>query len=165
MSSDAPPAQILATVSNILREAPEEKPPPANASSSTQDPQGYAPSFPSQGELKGFYSSAFVKPKDFTRKSRESASPRFKRPLLGPDARESRKTDLFYQLDIDPLAECENSALLSEFVTEMGRIKSRNQTKLTWRNQRRVGKAIRRAKMMGIIPMLSRRPLVSNLYE
>lgn len=41
----------------------------------------------------------------------------------------------------------------------MGKIKSRAETGLTWKNQRRLGKAIRRAKMMGVIPVLSRRPL------
>lgn len=44
----------------------------------------------------------------------------------------------------------------------MGKIKPRSQTKLTWRSQRRLGKAIRRAKMMGIIPVLSRRVLIRD---
>ena len=48
---------------------------------------------------------------------------------------------------------------MSEFVTRMGRIKKRNETRLTWKNQRKLGKAVRRAKMMGIIPVLSKRPL------
>ena len=48
---------------------------------------------------------------------------------------------------------------MSYFVTHMGKIKRRSETQLTWKNQRRIGKAIRRAKMMGIIPVLSRRTL------
>lgn len=52
-----------------------------------------------------------------------------------------------------------NSTLLSHFVTDMGKIRKRADTQLTWKNQRRLGKAIRRAKMMGIIPVLSRRSL------
>lgn len=51
---------------------------------------------------------------------------------------------------------------MSRFVTSMGKIKSRSETQLTWKNQRRIGKAIRRAKMMGIIPVLSRRQLLRD---
>ncbi|KZT12559.1 uncharacterized protein LAESUDRAFT_668323 [Laetiporus sulphureus 93-53] len=109
--------------------------------------------------LKGFRSGRFVKPASFTYNQRVRKQRMAKRPLLGPDARESRELDVFYQLELDPLDECMNTSLLSEFVTEMGKIKRRSETKLTWRNQRRVGKAIRRAKMMGLIPILSRRPL------
>ena len=69
---------------------------------------------------------------------------------------------MFHQLQIDPLNEALNSRLLSHFVTDMGKIKPRSQTKLTWRSQRRLGKAIRRAKMMGIIPVLSRRVLIRD---
>lgn len=69
---------------------------------------------------------------------------------------------MFHQLQIDPLHEAMNSRLLSYFVTEMGKIKPRSATKLTWRSQRRLGKAIRRAKMMGVIPVLSRRVLLRD---
>lgn len=95
----------------------------------------------------------FLKPTDLL--PREDPFRR-KRALLGPGAAESRRNDWFYQLDIDPLDEAMNSELLSYFVSEMGKIKSRAETKLTWRNQRRLTKAIRRAKMMGIIPILNR---------
>jgi small subunit ribosomal protein S18 len=81
---------------------------------------------------------------------------RRKRALLGPGAAESRRHDWFHQLDIDPLVEATNPQLLSYFVTDMGKIKSRAETKLTWRNQRRLTKAIRRAKMMGIMPILNK---------
>ncbi len=76
---------------------------------------------------------------------------------LGPDAKESRRRDLFHQLDINPLKEAMNSRLLSMYVSEMGKIQNRATTQLTWKNQRRLGKAIRRAKEMGIIPKFSRR--------
>ena len=82
---------------------------------------------------------------------------RRKRPLLGPGVAESRRNDWFYQLDIDPLDEATNPRLLSYFVTDMGKMKSRAETKLTWRNQRRLTKAVRRAKMMGIMPILNKR--------
>lgn len=65
-----------------------------------------------------------------------------------------------------------NPVLLNEFVTEMGRIKGRNETKLTRRSQRFVGKAVRRARAMGIMPTLHRpvmaqvtRPTASASYR
>ncbi|KAI0304206.1 ribosomal protein S18, partial [Russula brevipes] len=79
-----------------------------------------------------------------------------KRALLGPGAAQSRQNDWFYQLDIDPLNEATNPRLLSYFVTDMGKVKSRAETKLTWRNQRRLTKAIRRAKMMGVMPIFNK---------
>ena len=101
-----------------------------------------------------FISIQFLKPTDLLL-PRESTFGR-KRALLGPGAAESRRNDWFYQLDIDPLDEAMNPRLLSYFVTDMGKIKSRADTKLTWRNQRRLTKAIRRAKMMGVIPILNK---------
>ncbi|KAJ3488717.1 hypothetical protein NLI96_g2669 [Meripilus lineatus] len=98
-----------------------------------------------------------ARPRDFARPVQGSGYR--KRPLLGPPAAESRRQDVFYQLGLDPLHECQNSQLMSWYVSGMGKIKSRAETGLTWKNQRRLGKAIRRAKMMGIIPVLSRRTL------
>lgn len=79
-----------------------------------------------------------------------------RRPLLGPPSREARYNDVFHQLGIDPLDECQNPTLLAGFMSEMGKIYGRNVTGLTTKSQRRLGKAIRRAKMMGVIPILSR---------
>ncbi|KAI0327785.1 hypothetical protein GY45DRAFT_1308101 [Cubamyces sp. BRFM 1775] len=115
--------------------------------------------------LKGFVPDEFVQPRDFTREVYLSRQLGRKKPLLGPDASTSRYLDVFHQSDIDPLNECQNSMLMSRFVTSMGKIKGRNETNLTWKNQRRLGKAIRRAKMMGIIPVLSRRPLLHNINK
>ncbi|KAH8999216.1 hypothetical protein EDB92DRAFT_942309 [Lactarius akahatsu] len=96
----------------------------------------------------------FLKPTDLL--PREDPFRR-KRALLGPGAAESRRGDWFHQLDIDPLDEATNPRLLSYFVTDMGKMKSRAETKLTWRNQRRLTKAVRRAKMMGVMPILNKR--------
>ncbi|KAL7278667.1 hypothetical protein ACG7TL_007668 [Trametes sanguinea] len=112
--------------------------------------------------LRGFAPNQFVQPRSFSRDVYTRYARPSKRPMLGPDASTSRYLDVFHQLDIDPLKECQNSTLLSHFVTSMGKIKGRNETNLTWKNQRRIGKAIRRAKMMGIIPLLSRRTLLMN---
>ena len=101
-----------------------------------------------------------TQPKNFTRTEYLKGRSWTKRSLLGPDAATSKELDVFHQLNLDPLKECRNTSLLSRFVTSMGKIRGRNETKLTWKNQRRMGKAIRRAKMMGLIPVLSKRPLL-----
>ncbi|EIW62071.1 uncharacterized protein TRAVEDRAFT_163825 [Trametes versicolor FP-101664 SS1] len=113
--------------------------------------------------LTGFRTNQFVRPQDFTRDTYAKMGGRSsftKRALLGPGASKSRYLDIFHQMNIDPLQESQNSKIMSRFVTSMGKIKGRSETNLTWQNQRRVGKAIRRAKMMGIIPVLSRRTLL-----
>jgi ribosomal protein S18 len=98
----------------------------------------------------------FIKPWDLTYKSRlRTQAPYRKRPLVGPKRHVARQTDVFHKRAIDPVRECTNHVLLSHFVTAMGRIKSRRETGLTTKSQRRLGKAIRRAKMMGVIPLLS----------
>jgi len=114
-----------------------------------------------KGDVKarGFLTNTFQKPFDYTYKERTKGRAPYKLPVLGPSAAESRRLDVFHQLGIDPLHECQNSSLMSHYLTDMGKIPSRAFTKLTWKNQRRLGKAVRRAKMMGIIPILSRRPL------
>lgn len=102
----------------------------------------------------------FVFPQDFNMKARAVPElPPKKLPQLGPRRAEAKRKDVFLQQNIDPLDEAMNSFIMSAFVTDMGKIKSRAETELTWRSQRRIGKAIRRAKNMGVIPILSRRPL------
>ncbi|KAH9951696.1 hypothetical protein B0H21DRAFT_705426 [Amylocystis lapponica] len=153
------------TAANVFRNAAETAPDPIR-SAGIADPNSTVrpvflenPLIKGDTILQGFRPGKFLKPSEYTQKERSKGRPRRKRPLLGPSAAESRKGDTLYQLGIDPLHECQNSSLMSEFLTDMGKIKSRAQTNLTWKNQRRLGKAIRRARMMGIIPVLSRRPL------
>ena len=75
---------------------------------------------------------------------------------LGPSRPLAIRGDVFYQLGINPLDEVLNCNLISSFTTDMGRIQKRNETKLTWKSQRKIGKAIRRARAMGLIPAFSR---------
>ncbi|KAG2013792.1 hypothetical protein CC2G_010662 [Coprinopsis cinerea AmutBmut pab1-1] len=104
-------------------------------------------------------SGAPVKPYDLTHEARTGSKGPRRRPLLvAPTSREARKRDIFAQLDIDPLSLATSPAILSHFVTNMGQIKPRTQTGLTVKSQRKLGKAIRRARMMGVIPILSRLP-------
>ncbi|KAJ3739529.1 hypothetical protein DFH05DRAFT_1530314 [Lentinula detonsa] len=83
------------------------------------------------------------------------------RARVGPSRREAQYLDPFYRLGVDPLKQAMNPAMLIPFVSEMGKVYGRNVTGLTKKNQRKVGKAIRRAKMMGILPILSKR----NIFQ
>jgi len=83
------------------------------------------------------------------RKHRVTLSP------VGPGKHEARERDALRHFGIDPVYETSNTTLLASFMSEMGKIKSRVETGVTMKTQRRIGKAIRRAKMMGILPQLS----------
>ncbi|KAF8913785.1 hypothetical protein CPB84DRAFT_1757515 [Gymnopilus junonius] len=77
-------------------------------------------------------------------------------PAVAPPPSVARAKDIFHQLNLDPRDFSTNPYMLSFFVTEMGKIKGRDQTMLTLKNQRLLGRTIRRAKMMGVIPNLSK---------
>lgn len=74
---------------------------------------------------------------------------------MAPPRAQARYNDPFYQLDIDPLTLSQYPRLLGYYMSDMGRIMPRSISGLTSKSQRRLGKAIRRAKMMGVIPVLS----------
>ncbi|KAI9490461.1 ribosomal protein S18 [Zychaea mexicana] len=57
--------------------------------------------------------------------------------------------DPFEVLDLDPLHEYKNVRLLSYFVSDMGKILPREQTGVSAKNQRKLAKAIKRARAMG----------------
>ncbi|KAG8686239.1 hypothetical protein FRC09_014268 [Ceratobasidium sp. 395] len=98
--------------------------------------------------------NTFSNPNHLTREHRIfRPGRRPKEPTMGPGRKQAQSLDVFRKLDIDPLDEYKNGLLLRSFVSEMGKIHSRAKTGLTWRSQRRVGKAIRRARALGIIPL------------
>ncbi|KAJ2454914.1 hypothetical protein EV183_001175 [Coemansia sp. RSA 2336] len=70
--------------------------------------------------------------------------------------RKARQKDPFVLMGINPLKEYKNTLMLSSFVTEMGKIKPRYQTGLSAKSQRRIAKAIRRARSFGLIPVTSK---------
>ncbi|KAI8871417.1 37S ribosomal protein S18, partial [Ramicandelaber brevisporus] len=74
--------------------------------------------------------------------------------------RKSLKPDIFHAFDINPLHEYKYVSLLSQYVTDMGRIISREKTGLTKINQRRVSKAIRRARAFGLMPVTYKSPVM-----
>ena len=54
----------------------------------------------------------------------------------------------------------QNFSIMSEYVTQIGRIKHRKQTGLRAVNQRKIAKAIRRAVGMGLMPSVHKHPEV-----
>ncbi|KAG8966024.1 hypothetical protein FRC03_012667 [Tulasnella sp. 419] len=109
--------------------------------------------------------SKFYLPTDFNRKNRidDPDAPRtFGRPSgLGPSAERTKSTDPFLALDINLKQEFRNGTLLSQFTTNMGLIKNRGETKLSRGNQRKLAKAVKRARNMGLLPYFSNN--VTNL--
>lgn len=84
------------------------------------------------------------------------------RPLLGPSKAEAVKNDKIHHFQLKPSKPSlsddsyKNPVLLSSYVSEMGKILPRSATGLTWKSQRMVGKAIRTARAMGLMPVLAR---------
>ncbi|KAJ7929934.1 hypothetical protein B0H13DRAFT_1962537 [Mycena leptocephala] len=110
---------------------------------------------PSQGgtnrpvhQYRPFVPHTFIRPHDLSLAGRS-----FKNPIP-PSTRDARDNDVFYQLGIDPLKYAMHPAVVSQFMT----------TGLTSKSQRRIAKAIRRAKMMGVIPLHSRLRNYGNMF-
>jgi small subunit ribosomal protein S18 len=90
--------------------------------------------------------------------------------------RKKPQQDAFDVLGINPLNEykvrvlktharigdwrCQNFTIMSEYMTETGRIKHSKDTGLRPKNQRKIAKAIRRAIGLGLMPSVHRHPLV-----
>lgn len=137
----------------------ENQPPPSQqqSSSAARGPEPRTPG-PTKTFVNGHYYDPWtLSPEQLTHQFRRRAP-----PLLGPSKREAMKTDPIHILGLNPakpsLADdsYKNGALLSEYVSEMGRILPRNVTGLTRKSQRHIGKAIRRARALGILPVLTR---------
>ncbi|KAF2027885.1 ribosomal protein S18 [Setomelanomma holmii] len=74
--------------------------------------------------------------------------------------RKKPQSDAFDVLGINPVQEYKNFTMMSEYMTETGRIKHSNDTGLRPKNQRKIAKAIRRAIGLGLMPSVHRHPLV-----
>ena len=110
-----------------------------------------------------FQACNHIRPHILNQKNRYSKwTPTPKRLLVAPGGREAARSDIFRQLEIDPIHEHANVRLLSNYVTELGKIKPRVDSGLTTKNHRRLSKAIKRAKMMGLMPQLSNPRLHPN---
>ncbi|WFD30185.1 hypothetical protein MSPP1_001202 [Malassezia sp. CBS 17886] len=115
-----------------------------------------------QGPTKMFLNGHYYSPHALGPGGMSGQMRRRVQPLLGPTKREAMQTDPIHLLGLKPskpsLADdsYKNGALLAEFTSEMGKILPRNITGLTRKSQRSIGKAIRRARAFGILPVLSR---------
>ncbi|GAA94309.1 uncharacterized protein L969DRAFT_90019 [Mixia osmundae IAM 14324] len=76
---------------------------------------------------------------------------RRKRHEMGPKKADVHLSDPFMHLGINPLKEPTNPLLHSHYLTQVGKIQTRAATGLSWKSQRRMGKAVRRARAMGLI--------------
>ncbi|KAG5653035.1 hypothetical protein H0H81_002657 [Sphagnurus paluster] len=151
------PSGGMEILTNVLREEGEKQTVPP-ASKAFSGPSASSRRQQQITKWKPFQPGRVVKPHELTYKSRFNAPATYKprRAAVGPPPAIARYNDVFHQFDIDPLSLSMNPDILSHYMSEMGKIYGRNYTGLTSRSQRRIGKAIRRAKMMGIIPVLSK---------
>lgn len=69
------------------------------------------------------------------------------------------------QLGMNPLDHYKNFAVMSEYITDMGRIRSGVDTGLRPVNQRKMAKAVRRAMGMGLMPGCFRHPELLKLEK
>ncbi|KLO11262.1 hypothetical protein SCHPADRAFT_942244 [Schizopora paradoxa] len=115
-------------------------------------------------DYKSFRVNTFIRPIDLSKQFMQKR-PRPRLPREGPGRKDALLTDPFLRFGIDPRHECENGTLLRDYVSDMGKILPRAQTGLSQRSQRLMGKAIKRAKMMGIIPMFSKRRVNESYYS
>ncbi|CZT25740.1 uncharacterized protein RCC_11409 [Ramularia collo-cygni] len=68
------------------------------------------------------------------------------------------KYDVLDQLGMNPLHYYKNFSIMSEYITDMGRIRGGLDTGLRPVNQRKMAKAVRRAMGMGLMPGVHRHP-------
>ncbi|KAI8582850.1 hypothetical protein K450DRAFT_225105 [Umbelopsis ramanniana AG] len=95
----------------------------------------------SQRQTKGLISGATYHPDALV-----DSRPRQQRPKTITPSQ-----DPFDALGLDPLKEYKNFNLLSNFVSDIGKILPRTQTGITAKNQRKLAKAIKRARAMGLM--------------
>lgn len=84
----------------------------------------------------------------------------FKR--IGIDPYWEYKVQSFHRTPL--LTIIKNWSLLSNFVSSMGRILPASRTGCSAKNQRRLGKAIRRARALGFMPIWSRHPRLQQTF-
>ncbi|KAL0257743.1 hypothetical protein SLS55_006906 [Diplodia seriata] len=73
-------------------------------------------------------------------------------------ARRAVTTDAVDYLGLNPIKEYKNFAIMSEYMTELGRIKHSKASGLRPKNHRKMAKAIRRAIGIGIMPSVHIHP-------
>ncbi|KAK6909783.1 ribosomal protein S18 [Kwoniella mangroviensis CBS 8507] len=109
---------------------------------------------------KSFRAGSYAPPHSLTSSSLyPEPRPYAKAPLLGPSKKIATKIDPFHLSQTSPLDYDLNPHFALQFVNPMGKIKSRAETGLTWKNQRKIGKLVRRSRAMGLISRWSNQPV------
>lgn len=75
----------------------------------------------------------------------------------------SRGRDILDQLGMKPLEHYKNFSVMSEYITDMGRIRHGDDTGLRPVNQRKMAKAVRRAIGIGLMPSVHRHPEILRI--
>ncbi|WVQ79962.1 ribosomal protein S18 [Cryptococcus sp. DSM 104549] len=105
-----------------------------------------------------FSPNHIITPFSLTEKALHPAQrPGARHPLLGPPRKVAVRVDPFHITKTSPMDHDMNPYFAYQFVNSVGRIKSRADTGLTWKSQRRAGKLIRRARAMGLISQWTNR--------
>ncbi|SAM80205.1 related to 30s ribosomal protein s18 [Ustilago bromivora] len=166
-SSSTSPLDELS--SSIERLAALRSSTPSSASASTtafsiHNPRSSTPPASTRQTVSGraFMNGHYYNPSTLSFNSITQRAARLARPLLGPTKKEAMSQDLIYQNGLNPAKASlnddtyKNAAILANYVSEMGKILPRSSTGLTRKSQRQVGKAVRRARSMGLLPVMSR---------
>ncbi|KAI4113351.1 MAG: hypothetical protein LQ338_008188, partial [Usnochroma carphineum] len=162
-SSSRRPVQSLSDLyqASTRQPTPQQKPSSSASSALAETASAYRASDLATHFHRRFRHGDIYAPHDLSpteqQKFRARRAPPRDTPL--PPSAKSKRQDAFDVLNIHPLTEYKNFAMMSaEFVTSMGRIKGRRETGLRGVNQRRVAKAVRRAVGMGLVPSVHRHP-------
>ncbi|WVQ99681.1 ribosomal protein S18 [Kwoniella sp. CBS 9459] len=113
---------------------------------------------------RSFRAGNFTPPHSLTSSSLYPDQKPFARaPLLGPPRKIATKIDPFHLSKTSPTTHDMNPLFALSFVNQMGKIKGRAETGLTWKSQRKVGKLVRRARAMGLVSAWSNQPVPGGL--
>ncbi|ODQ50129.1 ribosomal protein S18 [Saitoella complicata NRRL Y-17804] len=120
----------------------------ATQQSTEDDPE--TPIRLSRNTIREFSYGQTYEPRDFSFEKAEEVrlDRRHKRGMV--------KRDRIEALGVNPEKEWKNPFLLNAFVTEMGRIRPASDTGISAKNQRRVARAIKRARAFGVMPVYSK---------
>lgn len=136
---------------------------PTSASGAVHNPRSTQPTKERQTVSgRAFMNGHYYNPSTLGYTSITERPKRLARPLLGPTKAEAVKQDLIHINGLNPGKPSlhddsyKNAAILATYVTEMGKIMPRASTGLTRKSQRAIGKAVRRARSMGLLPVMSR---------
>lgn len=108
-------------------------------------------------------------PRDLTAeeqlKAKFARAPARARDMRPVNTRKQGGRDVLDDLAIDPVKEYKNFKMMSEFVTEMGRIRHSRDTGFRAVNQRKMARAVRRAHGLGLLPTSHRHPELQRQRE